>query len=146
MGEQDGSGRAPSEPLFGVEGEVEQCKSNSPQRLRKKKGPGVVGESGSHLRRSTRISERRSQASTYPCNRAGLFVASISDRDIRNCNSRMVARSNIVESPKLWAIGKKIGLGCREDEQEVIKDYDGMELRDSEMASGHKKGNENSVL
>ena len=129
-----------------MEREVQHCKPNSPQWLSKKREPGGVGESRSYPRRSARISERRSQANTYPCNRAGLSVASISDRDIRNCNSRMVARSNIVESPELWAIGKKIGLGCREDEQEVIKDYDGMEVRDSEMMSGHKEGNENNDL
>ena len=148
--EQDGSrratARAPSEPLAVMEREVQHCKPISPQRLSKKKVPGGAGESQAHLRRSTRISERRSQVSSYPCNRAGLSVASISDRDIRNCNSRMVARSNIVDSPELWAIGKKIGLGCREYEQEVVKDYDGMEVRDSEMMPGHKEGNENSVL
>ena len=150
MGEQVAFGRAmvgePSEPPSGDGGVVEKCKSNSPHCVRKKKGLGVVGESRSHPRRSARISERRFQASTYPCITAGLSVASLSDRDIMNCNSRMVARSNIVESPELWEIGKKIGVWCREDEQEVIKNYDGMEVRDSEMASGHKEGNDNSVL
>jgi len=103
-----------SSPLSsGDGGAKERSKSNSPPRQRKKKGLVELGEPLSHSRRSTRLKERRSQAGTSSFLKDGISIASISDKDIINCNSRMVAHSNIAESPDLWAIGKQIGLSCR---------------------------------
>jgi len=79
-------------------------------------------------------------------NRDGMSNASISDKDIINCNSRLYAPYNMAESSYLWAIGKQIGLYCRGDEEEVVKEYDSMEVRDSEVMNNRKEGKVNGVL
>jgi len=106
---------------FGDGGGKKRSNSNSLPRRRKKKGLVEMGEPRSHPRQSARLSERRSQAGTSSFLRASLSVVSISNRDIMNCNSRLGARSNIVESPELWAIGKQLGCCAEKMKRRLLK-------------------------
>jgi len=82
-------------------GAKERSKSNSPPRRRKKKGLFDLGEPFSHPRRSARLNKRFSQASTSSNRRDVISLASISDRDIKNWNSRLYASRNMEESSEV---------------------------------------------
>ena len=124
----------------GEEGMKERSKSNSPPRRRKKKGLANLGEPYSHPRRSARLSCRYAQVATPASNRNYISLASISDKDINNCNSQLNHMCEIEEPPNLWEVGKKCGLFCRKDEGEVIKEYGSLEERDLEVVNQCKEG------
>ena len=50
----------------------------------------------------------------------------------------------MVEPSKLWEISNRLGIRCREDQQEVVKEYSCMETRDLEfmgfVVEGKKDG------
>jgi len=50
----------------------------------------------------------------------------------------------VVEPSKLWEISNRLGIRCREDQQEVVKEYSCMETRDLEfmgfVVEGKKDG------
>jgi len=52
----------------------------------------------------------------------------------------------MAKSSYLWAIGKQTGLYCRGDEEEVVKEYDSMKVRESEVMNSRKEGKVNGVL
>ena len=120
--------------------------SNSPSRRRKKKVLAELGEPSSHPRRSARISARLSKVDASSVYREGTPLASISDKDISNCNTRLCTSRILAESPNLWEIGKKVGLLCRGDEDEVINEYACMEVRDVEVLNIPKEGSKNDEL
>jgi len=76
-------------------------------------------------------------------NRDDLTSSSISYRNINICNSRLVEPVNLAGPSKLWKVGKQVGIMCRGDEEEVVKEYGSMEDRDSEFASCSKVGIKN---
>jgi len=78
--------------------------------------------------------------------RDDLSLASISDMDISNCNIRLRTSRNLDKSPKLWESGKRFGLSCRGDEEEVINEYVCMEARDAGVAICPKEGNRKGKL
>jgi len=130
---------AVEESLFGTFAET-------PLRQRKMKGLCDVVEPSTHPRRSVRLSEKASQARKTALVREGSLPISISDRDIGNCNYR-IQKIETRENPnKLWDQGKRIGLGCRDDEEEVIQEYQSMEDRDLEFMKSIAGGNLNGFL
>ena len=46
----------------------------------------------------------------------------------------------IEEPPNLWEVGKKCGLFCKKDENEVIKEYGSLEERDLKVVNQCKEG------
>lgn len=128
-------------PLFqGVEEASVKCRSNSPPRQRKKKGFEELGVSCPHLRRSVRLSEKQLRAGTLRQNREASPALSISDTDIRICNSRLCVTDSEEEPARLWADGRKVGLFCRGDEKEVVLEYGRMEARDTRILMESKLG------
>jgi len=127
-----------------VLGEGEACDRNrstsSPVR-RKKKGLAELGDSSSQPRRSVRINERLTQVG-FPYNHKDRMpLVSISDKDISNCNTRLNASSLLAEPTKLWEIGKHVGVRWRREGEEVIKEYESMEEKDSDILECTKEGN-----
>lgn len=127
----------------GEEGVRERSKSNSPYL---KKGLADLGEPFSHPRRSARLSLRYAQVASSANHRNKISLTSISDKDINNCNSRLHHMCVMEEPPNLWEVGKKCGLFCRGEEDEVIKEYGSMEERDLEVVNCYKEGIEKCVL
>lgn len=123
---------AGSLPQLGIDDTVLKCRSNSPPLRRKKKGLLELGDSCPYPRRSARLSSR-----------VGMPSVSISDMDINLCNSRLCATVNLAEPVSLSAIGKQVGIICREEEEEVVKEYGCMEVRDEEVSLGSKSGGRN---
>ena len=76
-------------------------------------------------------------------NRDELSSTSISDRNIYNCNHRLVEPVNQAGPSKLWEVGKQVGIMCQRDEDEVVKEYGSMEDRDSGFALCSKVGSKN---
>ena len=132
--------------LPGEEGANVRNRSNSPPRQCKKKGLSELGESFSCPRQSVRISARLSQIGTSSHHRDGTSSASISNGDINNCNLRFYERGNLVEPSKLWEIGMQVGITCRGDKEEVVKEYFCMEERDSKVVKCSKEGDKNGLL
>ncbi|XP_068497843.1 uncharacterized protein [Phaseolus vulgaris] len=64
-------------------------------------------------------------------NRDELSSNSISDRNIYNCNHHLAELVNQAGPSKLLEVGKQVGIMCRRDEEEVVKEYGSMEDRDS---------------
>jgi len=129
--------------LLGVDGANEKSRSNSPPRRRKKKGLSELGDSCPHPRRSVRLSLILPQAGSLEHHKDGLSSVSMSDRDIKICNSRLCAFVNLAEPSSLWVAGKQVGITCRGEEEEVVKEYGRMEDRDSKVALGSKVGVKN---
>jgi len=65
---------------------------------------------------------------------------SLSDGDIDNCNQRMFVSDLVVEPSNLWEISRRLGMRCRGDEQEVVKEYSCMETRDLEFMGNVEEG------
>jgi len=125
-------------PLFqGVDVATVKSISNSPPRRRKKKGFVELGVSCPHLRRSTRLSVKHLRAGSLGQNREVSPSISISDTDIRTCNSRLCSGE---EPIKLWADGRKAGLFCRWNEKEVVTEYGRMKARDTMVLMESKLG------
>jgi len=131
--------------LVGNDGAKVRSKTFSPPRRRKKKELAELGDPFSQPRRSSRMKGRRNQAVSSSSNRIEISLVSISDKDIHNCNLRRQYPCVMEEPPNLWEIRKKCGLACREDEEEVIKEYGSMEARDVEVRNCHKEGIEESI-
>ena len=71
---------------------------------------------------------------------------SISDGDFINCNLRLCEPRNSMEASRLWEVGKQIGIACRKDEEEVVKEYQCLEERDLEIMKSFEEGEEVSHL
>ena len=128
-------------PLFcDVEGTREKSRSNSPPRRRKQKGLAELGDSCPQLRRSARLSAKHPQGGSLPAYRVSSSSISITDTAIRNCNIRQSDSVDEGEPDRLWAVGKKVGLLCRREEEEVVAEYGNMEVRDSEVLVCPKMG------
>ena len=72
--------------------------------------------------------------------------ASLSDGDINNCNQRLFVSDPVVEPSKLWEISNRLGIRCREDQQEVVKEYSCMETRDLEFMGIVEEGKNDGSL
>jgi len=120
------------------------CKT--PPRRHKMIGLWELGEPSTHPRRSVRISVRTSQVrdSSHSC--VGTNFVAISDGDINNCNSRYRESEYMEEPSKLWEIDKHIGVACRGDEVEVVKEFQCMEVRDLEVMQSYEEGNKSGYL
>jgi len=129
--------------MLGADGAIERTKSNSPPRRRKKKGLTELGDSCSYPKRSVRLSVRLPQARSIAHHIDGMSLASISDMDIYNYNSRLSESVNVVEPSRLWELGKQVGLKCLGDEEQVVKEYVRMEDWDSEFVLRTKMGGKN---
>jgi len=128
-------------PLFqGVDVATVKSRSNSPPRRRKKKGFVELGVSCPHLRRSARLSVKHLRAGSLGQNREVSPSISISDIDIRTCNSRLCVPDSEEEPVRLWADGRKVGLFCRGDEKEVVREHGRMEARDTMVLMESKLG------
>ena len=114
--------------------------SNSPLRRRKKKILSDLGDSAPNPRRSTRINARLQKAGAKLVRGDGVSMESISDKDINLCNSRWCSYRVADDPINLWESGKRCGIACRGDEDEVIKEYERMEARDEEVVNCNKKG------
>ena len=125
------------------DGVVERRKSSSPLRHRKKKGLTELGDSCYLPRRSGRIKARLPLAEALVLNKDEGSVSSISDTNIICCNVRLAEPVNMVEPSKLWEVGKLVGIRCRGDEEEVVREYGSMEARDSEVVKISKEGSKN---
>jgi len=129
-----------------VGGEVgiyERSKSSSPLRHRKKKGLTELGDSCPFPRRSGMIKARMPQAGAMAHNTDEISSSSISDKNIYICNSRLDEPDDRAGPSKLWEVGKQVGIRCRKGENEVVREYGNMEVRDSEVASRSETGNKN---
>jgi len=130
--------------LVGSEvGVAERSKSSSPPRHRKKKGLTEFGDSCPFPRRSGRIKARMPQAGAMVHNTDEVSSSSISDKNIYICNSRLDEPDDRAGPSKLWEVGKQVGIRCCKEENEVVREYGNMEVRDSEVASCSKTGNKN---
>jgi len=110
------------------------------------KGLSELGEPSTHPRRSVRLSERSSQVRKELLPREGLLTTSISDGDINNCNAR-VCKPEIREEPgKLWDLGKQIGLACRGEEDDVVQEFQCMEVRYLKFLKNLEVGNLNGIM
>jgi len=127
-------------PQLGRDAVVLKSRSNSPPLRRKKKCLMELGDSCPLPRRSARLRSRIPSTGPQKSVKGGLPSASISDIDIDVCNSRLRANANPAKPAALWAIGKQIGIFCREEEEEVVKEYGSMEGRDEKVATGQKIG------
>jgi len=78
--------------------------------------------------------------------RDGSSSISISDMDIRICNSRFCEPVKTVEPDSLWVVGKQVGLIFRKEEKKVVIEYGRMKARDSEVLLGSKVGVKNISL
>ena len=136
----DGNVGVGSPLSLGGDGAMVKSRSNSPPRRRKKKGFADLGASCPHPRRSVRLSAKYSKARSVAPFREGFSSISISDTGIRICNSRLCDPVNVEEPVSLGAVGKQVGLACRGEEEEVVKEYGCMEIRDTEVLVGSKSG------
>jgi len=136
----DGNVGVKSPRFQGVDVAMLKSRSISPPRRRKKKGFVELGVSCPQLRRSARLSEKHLRAGWLGQNREVSPSISISDTDIRFCNSRLRIPDSEEESARLWAEGRKVGLLCRGDEKEVVREYGRMEERDSMVLMESKLG------
>jgi len=132
--------------MLGEEGATAGNRLMPSPRRHKIKGLSKLGESSSNMRQSVRINARIPQAGVPTHHRDGTPSDSISDRDFINCNSRLCEPGNLVEPPKLWEIGKQVGLICRGDEEEVVKEYLCLEERDLEIMQSYEEGKKNDHL
>ena len=114
--------------------------SNSPLRRRKKKILFELGDSVPNLRHSTRINARLQKVGAKLVRGNGVSMESISDKDINLCNSRWCSYRAADDPINLWESGKRCGIACRGDEDEVINEYERMEARDEEVVNCNKKG------
>ena len=112
----------------------------STRRKLRTKGMWEVGEPSTHPRRLVRIRARSSQVRKSASSKAGTLSATISDGDIINCNSRLRDPDVTEEPVKLWELGKHIGIVCRRIEEEVVQEYQSMEVRDVEFAQKIEEG------
>jgi len=110
----------------GEAGIAERSKSSSPPRHRKKKGLTELGDSCPFPRRSRRIKTRMPQAGVMAHNTDEISSSSISDKNIYMCNSRLVEPDNRAGPSKLWEVGKQVGIRCRKEEDEVVREYMGI--------------------
>jgi len=117
-----------------------KSRSNSPPQRRKKKGLLELGDSCPFPQRSARLRSRTAAVGPSESARGEMPSASISDLDINNCNSRVRATVNLAEPASLWAIGKQVGIFCRKEEEEVVKEYECMDDRDEEVTRGLENG------
>jgi len=62
--------------------------------------------------------------------RSEISISSISDNDVRNCNSRFWLENEESEAQKLWNIGKDLGLSFDGKEEVVLKSLQALEVRD----------------
>jgi len=104
--------------------------SKTQSRKCKLKALRELGDANTYPRQSVRLSEKTSQMKSDMLNREGMFSASISDGDINLCNARVHSPESREESDNLWAVGKRFGLACRGEEDEVVQEFISMEDSD----------------
>jgi len=136
---EEGSKAAQRKRDSGEELMVRGLVNKSTPRKSKKKGLWELGEPSTHPRRSIRISDRaaRLRNSSYS---AETPTTTISDGDIFNCNARIYDLEVVEESGMLWEVGKRMGVACRREEVEVVKEYKCMEVRDAECMQRFEEG------
>ena len=133
-------------PLDLAEGATVGGITTTPPRRRKLKGLFELGDSISFPRRSVRLLSRHAKANSSSCGRDGMCSNSISDGRIVNCNLRSAGPSLTAEPSNLWDIGKKYGLKCRGDEEEVVNEYLCLEERDTEVMKNFEEGDKNDHI
>jgi len=138
--EFDGGEGMPIPTERGEEGVFSDNRIMLSPRRNKIKGLFDLGDSPPLPRRSVRINARTNQAGASSHLLQGKSAEPISDGDFINCNFRLCETGNEVDSPKLWEVGKKVGLICRKDEVEVVKEYTCLEERDLEFLQRHEEG------
>ena len=120
--------------------------TSAPPRRRKLKGLFELGDSISFPRRSVRLISRSANAKVSSSGRDGMCSISVSDGEVVNCNLRFSGPSGKADPSKLWEIGKKAGLKCWGDEEEIVNEYICLEKRDKEVMKKYEKGNKNDNL
>jgi len=68
------------------------------------------------------------------------------DSDIVKCNNRLRVEQNDIEYVRLWGLGTQLGLKCSEDEEVVIRELEGLEVRDNEVRKLFEEGAINGDL
>lgn len=131
-----------------IEGEASVGKfSRTYQRRPKLKGLMELGVPNSHPRRSARLHAKIPQTGSFILFKQGMSSASLSDGDIENCNQRLFVSDPVVEPSKLWEISnRRLGIRCRGDQQEVVKEYSCMETRDLEFMGIVEEGKKDGSL
>jgi len=120
--------------------------SKSPPRQCKEKGLTELGDlSLLQRRRSARLSKKQSLPGSTSHHREGKISSSISDGDIKDCNSRLYDQGTGAEPLELWEIGKLPVLIFHGDEEEVVKEYMCMEERDMEVPKDAKEGDKEGL-
>jgi len=97
----DGNVGVVSPLSLGADRAMVKSRSNSPSRRCKKKGIAELGDSCPHPRRSVRLSAKHPQVGPMVHYREGSSSISISDTDIRICNSWLCDPVNAVEPDSL---------------------------------------------
>jgi len=119
--------------------------SKTQSRKCKLKALRELGDANTYPRRSVRLSEKTSQKKSDMLNREGMFSTSISDRDIYLCNARVHNPESREESDNLWVVGKRFGLACRGEEDEVVQEFISMEDRDQEVMNNTELGRQRGL-
>jgi len=131
---------------LGDEVTVGGSERRSPPCRRRRKGLWEVGEPSTHPRRLVRIRARSSQVRNSSSSKAGTLTTTISDGDINNCNSRFRDPEIMEEPTKLWELGKHMGIACRGVEEEVVQEFECMEVRDVEFMQRFEEGTKKGYL
>jgi len=129
-----------------LEEATEGGNTSTPPRRRKLKGLFELGDSISFPRRSVRLISRSAKAKPSSSGRDGMCSNSVSDGGVVNCNLRFSGPSGMADPSKLWEIGKKVGLKCRGDEEEVVNEYICLEKRDTEVMKNYEEGDKNDNI
>jgi len=119
--------------------------SKAQSRNSKMKALRELGDANTYPRRSVRLSEKTSRKKNVMLNSEGMFSASISDGDIFLCNARVHSPESREESDNLWVVGKRFGLACRGEEDEVVQEYISMEDRDQEVKNSAELGKQKGL-
>ncbi|KAK7377894.1 hypothetical protein VNO80_03327 [Phaseolus coccineus] len=61
------------------------------------------------------------------------------------CNNRLKLEEYIAESARIWESGKHLEMKCLGDEEAMIRELDGLEVRDNEIMKLSEEGAKNSV-